>query len=216
MAALNKKIISEQVLYILEGGYPDSASAVQPEDIWKAAEQVINATYKSQHFSITLPSGETIPENLALNTYSATVTSTTNGKSQCTLPVMPISLPRNMGVYTVYDPDRPDSPFIPLLRSQTALLKTDTLLNNILGQVSYEVNGRKLLFNVDLPLFGISTVTTELVVLDMSQYSETDILPIPSDFENDLIDMLVKKFAPVTPENGVQNQFTTSGQQNKN
>ena len=43
-----------------------------------------------------------------------------------------------------------------------------------------------------------------------------DILPILSDFENDLIDMLVKKFAPVTPENGVQNQFTTAGQQSKN
>jgi hypothetical protein len=211
---VTKKIISDQILLRLYGGYRDTNAPVDERDIWRALEELINTVLKSQHFSQTLPSGETIPENLMIGIYENVATiSTTTGKSKAVLPITPISLPRNLGIYQIYDSQHPDSPFIPLLAGQKALLKTDALLSDLLGQVSYEPKGTTIIFNKDLPLYGISSITMELIVMDISLYGINDILPIPADYTAGIIEQLMTIFSAVVAEDAEVNPYTNAGQQ---
>lgn len=208
-----KKIISDDILYKLSGGKPDSGFPIDERDIWNSLEQEINAAFKIRHFDTTLPSGETIPENTMIGTYeNITVTSLGNGKSKAVLPITPVSLPKNVGIYLVYDPRYPDMPFIPLQRGQTALLRTDTLLSDVMGQITYEPKNSLIVFNRDLTLFGTTVVTMELCVFDMDQYGINDMLPIPADYVDQIIIKLLQEFSPVTAESGQVNNWTTAGQ----
>lgn len=216
-----KKSISDSVLYKLAGGIPTKSFPVHEEDIWSSIEQKTNAMFAMKQFSVNLPSGETIPDNLALATYEdVVVTSGNSGQSKSTLPVMPISLPKNVGIYEV----RPvlsvvptgdrilGDPMIPMLAGQDFLLKTDSLLNNLLGQFAYTPKGRTIVYNKDLTTLGITKVDIQLVVLDMSQYGVTDILPIPASYETELEDQLIQEFAPVVAKTGVVSNFTNPTQ----
>ena len=211
--SVTKKIISDQILIKLSGGFVDDSFQVDERDIWKALEQKINTTFKIKHFSETLPSGETMPENTMIATYSGnTVTSTNAGKSTTPIAITPISLPKNMGIYLIYDPNNPDIIFIPLQRGVVSMLKVDTLLNDLNGQIGYEAKNNLITFTKDLTTLGITSVTQELCVFDMSQYSSTAILPIPADMEEKLVNELYAQFAPVQPESGLVNNFTNAGQ----
>lgn len=209
----SKKKISDSVLYKLAGGIPDSGFPIDERDIWKALEDKLNALFKLRHFDTTLPSGETIPEAAMIATYTGiTVTANSNDTSYATLPITPISLPKNVGIYLVYDADYPDSPFIPIQRGQKALLKTDELLSDFLGLIAYEPKNNQIVFNKDITLLGITSVTMELCVFDISQYSATADLPVPSDYEAQIEDELIKEFIWVNPESGILNNFTNANQ----
>lgn len=209
----SKKLIAEQVLYRYYGGYTDTSGPVQLDDVYKALEQKINSFFKLRHFDVTLPSGETTPDNLMIGVYeNIAVTSLNNGKSKALLPITPISLPKNVGIYQVYNPDFPDFPFIPLLKGQRGLLRTDTLLNDMLGQITYEPFNNGLLFSKDLLLQDCPVVTMELCVFDMSLYGVNDALPVPADYEDALINELYNQFAGVEPESGQVNNYTTANQ----
>ncbi len=187
----SKRIISEQVLYRLKGGYPSVPSDVQHEDVWKALEQLVNSLFKSEQFNVNLPSGETIPMGLMLAEYTVPVSG-----SESTLPVPPVNLPRNMGVYHISKTDSPNDPFIPIQTGQFSFVKDQPLINDLLGQIGYEVVGRKIKYTKEP---GVSNVLMRLVVFDISSYGEDDVLPIPYDMEELVVEKLVEKFAAVQP-----------------
>ncbi len=206
--------LAEQVLYRIAGGFPDVAESVQLVDMYPAIEQIVNALTKAQQFSINMANGETIPDNLMVGVYENVAVTSLGyriNKSKATLPIQPISLPRNMGIYQIYDPNLPDNAYIPIQAGQGALLKTDALLSDLLGQVSYEPKGKSIIFSKDLPAYDINVVTMELVVMDISLYGETDTLPIPADLEGAIVEQLFRQFTSVLPENGQVNPFTTAG-----
>jgi hypothetical protein len=207
--ASTKKILAEQVMFKLEGGWPDIAAAVQEEDLYKRIEQKVNAKAKLQHFNQTLASGETIPDGLFIATYDGISVSSYQDRSKATLPVKPISLPRNMGIFRIYNEQYPDNDFIPLQRGQMALLRSDVLLNDLIGDIGYEPRNEDVVFSKDLTLMGVSEVSMELVVMDMSLFSVTQALPIPADMEEEIVNELVAEYAPVQPETGAVNKFTT-------
>jgi len=208
MPNTTKRLISDAVLFRLYGGRQDISSPVQKQDIFKATEQWINSKYKFQHLSITLPSGETIPDSAVFATYENVDVTSYGDKSKSTLPVMPISMPKNIGIFDIYDTN--DNHYIPLQKGHGQLLRTDELLNSLFGQVWYEPSGNTVIYSQDLTLVGITSVTMVLAVFDMAQYSETDILPIPSDMETDCVNDLVAQFSPVMPESGQVNNYTTA------
>lgn len=217
MPQTTKRLLADQVMIYLDGGYPDVASDVQQEDIYKRIEQVLNAAFAMQQFQLNLPNGETIPNNLALATYSnVAVVPAYSGKSKSVLPAMPIFLPRNAGINEI----RPvintagnevilGNPFIPIIEGQDFLLQVDKLLNDLLGQISYSPNGMTVIYSKDLSTIGITAVQIKLVVFDMSQYGDSDILPIPSDMEDGIIQSVIKFFVPVTPEPGIVSNYPT-------
>ena len=218
---MTKKEISDNVLYKLAGGNPDSGFPVDERDIWSSLEDLVNKRIKGEQFSVNLPSGGTIPENLLLATYEdITVTRTSNERSKCTLPAIPISLPRNAGVNEIRpvlnlttSGDRMlGNPIIPMQAGQDFLLKSDKLLNGLLGQWGYTINGKTVIFSKDLTVYDITKVDMKLVVFEIGSYTVTQDLPIPADWVSDITDTLVAEYAPVLAESGYVNNFTNSGQ----
>lgn len=190
-----KTLLAEQILFRLEAGYPDGFN-VQIPDIVKAIEQKINAIYRTEHFSITLPAGERIPDNATLTFHEGITVSAYGDVSKATLPMMPVNLPRNLGCFDIADPNGKVS-FIPMLATQRILLKSQPLINDLLGQVGYEMRGKTIVFSKNLLLYGVSTVNALLVGMDISTYSETDALPISASIEEQIVTELVEQFAGV-------------------
>lgn len=216
MANATKRLLSDQVLFYLKADFPDVADSVQEEDVQKRIEQIVNSMFSMQQFNMNLPSGETIPNNLAIATYqNIDVTTTNSNKSKSTLPVMPITLPRNAGINEIRPviSDTGDgtlgNPMIPLQAGQSYLLQSDTLLNDLMGQLSYEPNGRTIIYQSDITLLGITKVDMKLIVFDMNQYSDTDILPVPSDMEDAIVQEAIKFFAPVKSEAEIVSNYST-------
>lgn len=198
--AYTRYMLAEQVWFRLKGGYPDIDQSVQIEDIIAVIPQKIASILKMQHFSVTLPSGERIPENLMIATYDDVELTTFNGKrSQATLPIMPISLPRNMGVYEVDRYEDFRCPFIPLMAGQNSLLRGQPMISDLLDQVGYEVYGDKVILSKDLTIDNVTTIYLRLIVLDINAYDDYTKLPIPADYEEQLILDLVEQFSPRRP-----------------
>jgi hypothetical protein len=210
MANSTKYLLAEQVQTRLAGGFRDASQPVQNVDIVKAIEQIINSMFQMQYYNATLPTGETIPDNLMIAFYENIPVTTLGDKSQAELPIIPISLPRNMGVYRVTD-DK-DNDFIPVPLGQGALLRADKLLNDLLGNVWFEIRKNIVIFSKDILLLGIDTVNMYLIVMDISLYSNTDPLPIPASMEEEIVEKAFAKFATVIPETGIVNNYSSATQ----
>lgn len=213
-----KTLMAQQILYRIYGGYPDVNSPIQEPDVIKAIEQCINYRYKTQYYNEILPSGETIPNNSALMPFTNVAVAALNGKAYSLLPTMPVKLPRNMGVFNIEPANSLDiSPkidaFIPLQAGQRQLLNSDVLLNDLLFQVGYEVKGNKVYYSKDITLLGVTAVDMDLITMDISQFSETENLPITPDIEQDILNEVYAIFVPVTPEDGSVNNYSNLRQQ---
>lgn len=208
-----KQLIAEEVLYKLAGGIPTPSFPIHPRDIWSALDSKINSIFKLKYFDTTLANGETIPEAAMIATYENVAVTSLNGRSKSTLPITPISLPKNIGIHQIYNPAYPDKPFIPLQRGMKFLLDADSLLNNLFGDIYFEPKNEEIIYSIDLTQFGVSVVTMELCVLDVSDYSVTDPLPIPADYVGLIEDELIKEFAPVVAKTGIVSNFVNPTQQ---
>lgn len=185
MAILTKYSLAEAVWNLLEGGTPGAAASVGLDEIKVGCGQVINSLLKTEYFQVNGKLGETIPNGSVLGLYEGiSPYSWVTGKSKATLPIKPLKLPRNIGVFSVFFTADPSREFIPLQMGQMNLINSQPLLNNLLGQIGYEVYGNELCFTKDLPqLYPDQTLSMRLVIMDISQYSDYDILPLPPEFE---------------------------------
>lgn len=202
MPNTTKRLIADQVLFRIYGDEPPVTAEVKVEDIYKAADQLINTKIRGEHFEITLPSGETIPDALIIAPYENIVVQQDGTRSYIDLPVMPVSLPRNVGVFAIYSPDYPEMFFIPLQAGMRPLMRTDAILSDLFGMVTYEVRKTRVTFNKNLVLLGVTKLTAELVVFEIDKYSETDALPIPADMESVIVAALYEMFAPDASKKG--------------
>lgn len=191
-----KYSISEQVLLRISSGSTEAAAAVKLPEIMIAVGQELNTVLKMEYFQKTLPSGETIPDGLMLGVYENIAVVPYGKKSKCTLPVMPMMLPRNMGIYEVSDKEDFSNLFIPMQNGQQFLLGSQDVICDLMGDIGYEPVGLTLVFNRDITVQGIKKVFAKLAVSDVSRLSDYDILPIPADLESVIIDNLIKKFIP--------------------
>lgn len=220
--ATSKVRLAEQALYRISGGMVSVTSPVQLEDVIAAAGQIINTLFKTQHYTATLPSGDTMPNGLMLATYTGIVPTAYGEKSKAALPIMPIALPRDMGVYEIFvsktrdnNQSISDVSFIPLQPGHSNLLRSQTLISSLLGQIGFTRYGKDVVFEKNLLLYDVTELTMRLAIMDIDSYSDTDSLPIPPDFENDVVDELVKRFAPVTGRAHVSDIIAPAPQNSK-
>lgn len=186
MATTRYKII-EQIRRLLAGNAVIS-SRVQNGDVRLLVEQVANKLLKTEYFSVNMPSGDTVPPNCLIYTYeSIPVTTYKTTKSICTLPSMPINLPKNMGVFHVSKTDSIDEPFIPIASGMYGIIKVQDLLGDLSGLIGYEVFGSKIVFTKNLPGLGVNNVFIRLVGVDLNTVDDYTILPISSDMEADIV-----------------------------
>lgn len=214
MAVSTKQRIAEQCLLYLAGGRSPSGQKLHINEARIAIEQVLNKLLKTDYLSTNIGMGETIPNGAAVATYDDIVVSPYRKVSKCTLPAFPIKLPMGMGVWAIYDGKDLSAAFIPLQMGDIAMLVKEPVISSLLGQIGYEVNGMDVIFNKDITSGdgAINTVTIQLVVLDITQYSDTDILPIPSDMEWMCIQEVCRMYG-VEPSPDKINDPTASTQQ---
>lgn len=202
MAVVTIYRLAEQAFNLIEGGSPGAASSISFNELKIACGQVINSMLKVEHFSVNEAMNEKIPNGSVLGLYEGIAVTSYNGKSKATLPIKPIKMPRNMGVWAIYPRYKNngnyelDKEFIPLQMGQGALLKSQPMINNLLGQVGYETFGQDIIFTQDLPsMFQEVVVAMRLVILDISQYGDYDMLPIPGDMEWSIIQEVYKLYS---------------------
>lgn len=197
--------ISEQIMRLLKGN-PVISGRYHINDVKRLVVQVSNQLLKTDHFAVNVPEGDTIPPNLSVYSYDAIpVTTYKTTKSKCTLPSIPISLPRNLGVLHISKTDTIDEPFVPIPTSLFGIVKPQSLLGDLSGLIGYEVVGRDVIFTKNLPGLSINTVFMRLVGAELNQLGDYDIFPISSDMEAQVIQLVFNMLAQAPPADRSQN-----------
>jgi hypothetical protein len=180
MAVITPYRLSEEIMKLLLGSDPQAASNVTINELKISIGQVINNLLKIDYLSVNTKLGEAIPNGSVLATYDGIAyTSWKQGRSKATLPIKPLKLPRNMGVWSIYLTSDPTKEFIPLQMGQGNLIISQPMINELMGHVGYEVFGMEIVFTKDLRLlYPDDTLSMRLAVMDISQYDDWDILPI--------------------------------------
>lgn len=188
--------ISEQALTIIKGGLQSAGSSVKIQDVKEAAKQVINTLLKVSYVNETLADGERVPDGSVIASYDNVAVSAYKGVSKCTLPAIPIKLPRNIGVYHISKTNDPFNPFIPIPSGMYSALTTEPLISDLLGDIGYEVNGSEVIFTKDLTAESpaVTSVFIRLVVYDLDKYGDYDLLPIPADMEFEVVRQVAELF----------------------
>ena len=211
--------LSEEILKAVSGGNVSSNSNISIQEVKIAVCQICNSLLKVEHFQVNEKLGEKIDNGSVLGWYEDIAVTSYNGKSKCTLPVKPIKLPRNMGVFGIYPKYTTDGyyefdrEFIPLQMGQGALIKSQAMINDILGQVGYENFGLDIIFTKDIKaLFPDVVVGMRLAILDFSQYGDHDVLPILPEQEWEIKKEAFKFFGA----EGIADQLVNSNKQQEN
>ena len=191
--------LAEESGRIIYGGNIPVAGKVTMGDLKIAVAQVCNQLLKVDILTVNEQDGESIPNGTVLGLYENIPVTAWNGKSVCALPVKPIKLRRNKGIYSVFDSSNPDREFIPLQMGQFAMSRSQpSIISSVLGQCCYENFGMQIVFTKDLstplgtPQFMVSM---RLAILDATQYGDLDILPILPEMEWPIKKEVVAMFA---------------------
>lgn len=194
--------IAEQILDILEGDTPSASSSVDLNTMKIAIGQVINQMLRVEHLQVNEAMGEKIANGSVLGWYENIDVVTSNGKSKCSLPIKPMKLPRNMGIFAVYPRYETngnyelDKEFIPLQMGQAGLLRSQPMINELLGQVGYENYGMEVVFTKDIKsLFPDVKLAMRLAIMDISEYGDYDILPILPEQEWAVVQEVYKVYS---------------------
>ena len=107
-----------------------------------------------------------------------------------------------MGVFSIYPKYELngnyelDKEFIPVQMGQSALLKSQPMINDLLGQVGYEVFGDSVIFTKDIKtMFPDVVLAMRLVIMDVSQYGDYDMLPILPEQEWDIKQAVIEMYS---------------------
>lgn len=202
MGVLTIYRLAEAAASLIEGGDLKSASSISLNELKIACGQIINSLLKTEYFNVNLKIGEAIPNGSVLALYEGIEVTTREGKSQSTLPIKPMMLPRGMGVFAIYPKYNAngnyeyDKEFIPLQMGQGGLLKSQPMINDLLGQVGYEVFGGTVIFTKDIKsLFPDVVLAMRLAIMDISQYGDYDVLPLPPEYEWQVISEVYKMYS---------------------
>ena len=203
MAILTRYLLAEQAAKIIHGGDIGVSSDPSIGTLKVAVGQVLNKLLKTDvlQMNVNREMAERIPNGCFLALYEDISVSQYNGKSMALLPIKPMKLPRNIGVWAIYPKWETnghydfDREFIPLQMGQGGLLKSQRLISDLLGQVGYEVFGDKVIFTKDLKSISQDVVLAmRLMILDIDQYDDWDMLPIPPEMEYDVVMAVVDMY----------------------
>lgn len=190
---ITKGKITDQILRLYTGGNTSDEKELSRDDINLLVEQVINRLLKTEYMAVNMQSGDMFPPHTLVTTYYLSLVSNSaqNPYVHAYLPVMPISLPRNMGVWSVGNASGTRDEYIPLQTGQQSMITSQDALQYLESQVGYWVEGNVINFLTDITEspFNVSSVKVQLLVVDPSVLGEYDYLQIPVEMQ----EMIVKE-----------------------
>lgn len=184
--ATNYTILTEQIQRLYTRGLDreDVKPTIDKREVKLLVVQEINLLIKAEIASI----GE-VPDTV-LGTYEATVANPSGCLYETTLPVMPVNLPKNQGIYRVYPSGCPWKPFVPI-KSGDFDMAQGTPFEALEGLIGYYQDGKKLCFTKNPG----ENIVLKIVVNDPALTSDTEILPIPAEMESIVITSVLNKLA---------------------
>ena len=186
-----KSTISEQCQRIyarfLDKGNP--SDVIDIREVMLLVSQAINKILKLE-VAESFKAGLVDVPKCSLIQYTASVTADApNNRSFITLPVIPLTLPLDMGIWSISASNAAMTPYIPI-PSQDVLVFQGANLSYLEGQIGYYVQGKKIFFTKDITLAGngsISSVIINILASDFSQFADNDMLPISPEVESAVI-----------------------------
>lgn len=183
--------ISEQVLRLYSGGDPSIAS-LKREEVAELINQVVNSLLKTDILSVNMPTGETIPAGYVIAVYENIPVEKWNKKSRAKIPATPVSLPKDIGMYHVGPAGDISEFYVPVLPGYHALIKTNSILNELNGRIGYTRTDNFIYFTRDITTDNNETlVDMHIVCMDISKYGNYDVLPIPADMEAAVVERVL-------------------------
>jgi len=187
--------LSEQILRRYKGTInSETKLSLREIDIMvnQIAQQIFVEKYRARAMDPDLGDAFDIPASMIMTFINQSLTGD-DYSTWVELPVTPIDLPMQMGVWRVYDPEDPSMVFIPIHNVAEAVFQS-TPVEAMEGLPGYSVRGTKLYFNDNVDIDEVPQVTMELIVKDFSSIdAETDNYPIPPEMENEIIQLALNQ-----------------------
>lgn len=175
MAATTKFLIAEQISVLLKGGDRSASTTMEMPVIIKLVEQLINQSLKVDYFNTHLAAGETIPDGLVLANYEKIAVEVyKKNYSRAKLPAIPISLPRNMGVFAVQpwvSNESLDSNTIAAVSlTNTSIYVTWSIITNATGYYLERATNEAFTANVTALYSGTASLFTDSNLTASTRY----------------------------------------------
>lgn len=187
-----KNILAEQIqrLYARFIDKDNVSDVIDLREIKLLLVQSINKVLKLQ-VSESFKAGQVDIPKCSLLEYTCAVTSDSgNNRSYITLPAIPLTLPLDMGIWSIAASSAAMTPYIPL-PAQDVIVFQGTNVSALEQQIGYYVQGKRVYFTKDITLSAngsISSVIVNLLVSDFSKIGDTDLLPISPEVESAVIE----------------------------
>jgi hypothetical protein len=192
-ATVNKLAEQIQRIFAKQAHQENLKPTLNPRELHPLIEQSINAILKVRTQEKIAEGFIEVPK-CSIVEYANIAVVASGTRSYFVLPIMPIDLPNDMGVWAVSPSTDPFITFIPL-PAQSGSVMVGTDIEFLEGQVGYFRSGSKVWFTKDVTTVDngvITTVNPHLLVNDMSQYQLDDPLPLSADYEILVIESVLK------------------------
>lgn len=199
MPQLTKRMIAEEIRRVAMGGFLSDRDRVREGEIYLAINEVTNKILKVQAMDTmyNIEGGSNL-SGLVLATFSnITVTRGVNyGRVKTAvaeLPITPYLLPNGMGVYSLYPEGMPFEEFYPIPIGMISAWLKDSRVSGLIDN-TYSLQGNKLIIFSDLFASGNPEVGMTLAILDINGLGENDILPIPPEYLDDIVNAVIARY----------------------
>jgi hypothetical protein len=215
---ITKNKLSEQIqrIYARFVDKDNPSDVIDLREIKLIVEQSINKVLKIQ-VADSFKAGMYDVPKCNLIQYTCAVTSEpSNSRAFINLPVIPLTLPMDMGIWSIAASAAALTPYIPIPAQDVLVFGTianGTNLSYLEGQVGYYVQGKKIYFTKDITTVGngsITSVVVNLLVMDFSQIGDNELLPISPEVESTIIEDVL-----TTISNGKISQLELAAKQEK-
>ncbi len=182
-----KNILAEQIqrLYARFIDKDNVSDVIDIREIKLLLAQSINKILKLQ-VAESFKAGQVDVPKCNLLEYTCAVTSESgNNRSYITLPAIPLTLPLDMGIWSIAASNAALTPYIPI-PAQDIIVFQGTNVAALEQQIGYYIQGKKIYFTKDITLSAngsITSVIVNLLVSDFSQIGDNDLLPISPEVE---------------------------------
>jgi hypothetical protein len=189
---MTKTILAEQIqrLYARFLDKDNPSDVIDLREVLLLINQSINKVLKLQ-VAESFKAGMVDVPKCNLIEYTCPVTADSgNNRAYITLPAVPLTLPMDMGIWSIAGATGAMTPYIPI-PAQDVLVFQGANLSYLEGKIGYYLQGSRVYFTKNITLSANGTVTSvvvNLLIMDISKFTDNDMLPISPEVESAIID----------------------------
>lgn len=197
--ALTKNILAEQILRIVNGGFPSDRDRVGAAEIKLAIADVCNYLLKTEIFNVpfNFDNGTTI-EGSAIATYEGVdiVRGAKFGDvitATAALPATPMMMPDQMGVFAVYPSGLPHLEYWYIPSGMVSLWMDNKMVSSF-HRKFFTWDSNKITIFDDVRGLGFDKIDVKLVVSPIDTADDNDPLPILPELRDKIVTAVVARF----------------------